>query len=40
MDTIEFLRNKNLLAEDAEKFKIIYDDGTEVLFNDLLDEYS
>lgn len=40
MDTIEFLRDKKLLAEDKESFKIIHDEAGEVSLNDLLEEYS
>lgn len=39
MDTIEFLRKKNLLNEESETFKIIKDEE-EIILNDILDEYS
>lgn len=38
-ETIEFLRDKKLLAEDKESFKIIHDDAGEVSLNELLEEY-
>jgi molecular chaperone GrpE len=40
MNTIEFLRDKKLLAEDRESFKIIHDEAGEVSLNELLEEYS
>jgi molecular chaperone GrpE len=40
MDTIEFLRDKKLLADDKESFKIIHDEAGEVSLNELLEEYS
>ncbi len=38
MESIEFLKQKNLLNEDSKTFKIIKDDD-EIILNDLLDEY-
>jgi len=38
-ETIEFLRDKKLLAEDKESFKIIHDDAGELSLNELLEEY-
>lgn len=40
MNTIEFLREKNLLASDNTKFKIIHDDAGEVVLNEIMDEYA
>lgn len=40
MDTVEFLREKKLLAEDKESFTIIHDEAGEVSLNDLLNEFS
>lgn len=40
MDTVEFLREKGMLLEGKETFKITYEDGTEVVLNDLLEEYA
>ena len=40
MNTIDFLRDKKLLAEDKESFKIIHDDAGEVSLNQLLEEWS
>lgn len=40
MDTVEFLRNKGMLLEDKETFKITYEDGTEIVLNDVLEEYA
>lgn len=40
MNTIEFLREKNLLADDNTKFKIIHDDAGEVVLNEIMDEYA
>jgi molecular chaperone GrpE len=37
---IEFLREKKLLGEDAEKFKIIHDEIGEVILNEIMDEYA
>jgi len=39
MNTIDYLREKNLLAEDCEKFKIIKDEN-EISLNDLLEDYA
>lgn len=40
MDTIKFLREKSLLQEDKESFKIIHDEAGEISLNDLLNEYA
>lgn len=40
MDTIQFLREKKLLAEDKESFKIIHDEAGEISLNELLEEWS
>jgi molecular chaperone GrpE len=40
MEAIDFLRDKKLLAEDKESFKIIHDEAGEVSLNELLNEYS
>jgi molecular chaperone GrpE len=40
MNTIEFLREKNLLGDDNTKFKIIHDDAGEVVLNEIMDEYA
>lgn len=40
MNTIEFLREKNLLADNNTKFKIIHDDAGEVVLNEIMDEYA
>lgn len=40
MDIIEFLREKKLLAEDKESFKIIHDEVGEVSLNELMEEYT
>lgn len=40
MDTINFLREKKLLSEDKESFKIIHDDAGEVSLNELMNEYA
>lgn len=40
MDTVEFLREKKLLADDKESFKIIHDDAGEVSLNDLMEEFA
>jgi molecular chaperone GrpE len=40
MNTIEFLREKNLLASDNTKFKIMHDDAGEVVLNEIMDEYA
>lgn len=40
MNTIEFLREKNLLASDNTKFKIVHDDAGEVVLNDIMEEYA
>ncbi len=39
MNTINFLREKGLLAEDCETFKIIKDDN-EISLNELLDDFA
>jgi len=39
MDSKEFLREKNLLKGDSQTFKIITEEGDEIILNDLLDEY-
>lgn len=40
MDIIEFLRERKLLAEDNNSFKIIHDEAGEVSLNDLMEEYA
>ena len=40
METVKFLRDKKLLAEDKETFKIIHDEAGEVSLNELLEEWS
>jgi molecular chaperone GrpE len=40
MEVIDFLRNKKLLDEDKESFKIIHEQAGEVSLIDLLDEWS
>jgi molecular chaperone GrpE len=40
MNTVEFLREKNLLNEDKETFKIIHDLAGEVVLNEIMDEYA
>ena len=40
MDTIQFLRDKGLLQEDKESFKIIHDEAGELSLNELLTEYA
>ena len=40
MDTIQFLRDKGLLQEDKEIFKIIHDEAGELSLNELLTEYA
>lgn len=40
MNTVEFLREKNLLADNNTKFKIIHDDAGEVVLNEIMDEYA
>ncbi len=40
MNTIEFLRDKKLLNEDKETFKILHDEAGEILLNELLTEYA
>jgi molecular chaperone GrpE len=39
-DTVKFLKEKKLLNEESNTFKIIHDDAGEVILNDLLEEYS
>lgn len=39
MNTVDFLREKGLLSEDSEVFKIIKDEE-EVILNDLLEEFA
>lgn len=40
MEAIDFLRDKKLLAEDKESFKIIHDEAGEVSLIEMLNEYS
>lgn len=40
METVEFLREKKLLAEDNNSFKIIHDEAGEVSLNDLMEEFA
>ena len=40
MNTIAFLREKNELADNNTKFKIIHDDAGEVVLNEIMDEYA
>lgn len=40
MDSVKFLREKGLLQEDKEIFKIIHDDAGEIILNEMLEEYS
>jgi hypothetical protein len=37
---IDFLRDKKLLAEDKETFKIIHDEAGEISLSDLLEEWA
>lgn len=39
MEVIDFLRDKKLLDDDKESFKIIHDEAGEVSLNDLLNEW-
>jgi molecular chaperone GrpE len=40
MEALEFLREKKLLSEDKESFKIIHDDAGELSLVEMLNEYS
>lgn len=40
MEAIEFLREKKLLSEDKESFKIIHDDAGELSLIEMLNEYA
>lgn len=40
MDVVKFLREKGMLLEDKETFKITYEDGTEIVLNDILEEFA
>lgn len=40
MESIQFLRDKKLLQQDKETFKIIHEEAGEIILNDLLEDYA